>query len=285
MPGKGIMTRSRRIELAAFADEDDEMSGEDHGVVTRKGNAKEREGREFDVGTEKKEPWSPWKDRYRNSMTPGTPGKRIGGASKDVRSVLTSPWLYDALTDPSQFALPSLSPFKVPHATSPLRQPTPSGGLSRTATTSHLRRASSVLTDVSMGHESPRLQQHSLYSGLNGTREEDESMSENGERGRDGSVLVSTALPSILIEKPLKTGVRLIEQQDWFMRDRWTREPGSSASVAASRRLGSAAPSMSALPIRKGQMVWAGEKGFVRESELKAGQSRDCFDSTRRIGR
>ena len=56
------------------------------------------------------------------------------------------------------------------------------------------------------------------------------------------------------------------------MRDRWTREAGSPASVAASKRLGSVAPSLTAPPIRKGQMVWAGEKGFVRESELKAGQ-------------
>ena len=37
-------------------------------------------------------------------------------------------------------------------------------------------------------------------------------------------------------------------------------------------RLGSAGPSVMA-PIRKGQLVWDADKGFVRESELKAGES------------
>ncbi len=56
------------------------------------------------------------------------------------------------------------------------------------------------------------------------------------------------------------------------MRDRWSsREPGSPASRAASMRLGSAGPSSGMPPIRKGQLVWDAEKGFVRESELKAG--------------
>jgi hypothetical protein len=54
------------------------------------------------------------------------------------------------------------------------------------------------------------------------------------------------------------------------MQDRWMREAGSPASVAASRRLGST-PASSMPAIRKGQMVWDAERGFVRESELKAG--------------
>lgn len=51
------------------------------------------------------------------------------------------------------------------------------------------------------------------------------------------------------------------------MRDRWSKEPGSPRH----QRIGSLAPSSSIPPIRKGQLVWNSEKGFVRESELKAG--------------
>jgi hypothetical protein len=68
------------------------------------------------------------------------------------------------------------------------------------------------------------------------------------------------------------TEVRLndVVKQDWFMKDRWA-VPGSPASRAASARLGSVAPSMNGAPaIRKGQMVWTPDKGFMRESELKA---------------
>ena len=58
------------------------------------------------------------------------------------------------------------------------------------------------------------------------------------------------------------------------MRDRLrSREPGSPASKAASLRLGSVAPSTGMPPIRKGQLVWDADKGFVRESDLRAGTS------------
>jgi nucleoporin NUP1 len=101
-----------------------------------------------------------------------------------------------------------------------------------------------------------------LFNTVNGGREDEERMSVDGERGRDVSVLVS----------PIVTWRPLMEKQDWFMRDRW-REPGSPASLAASRRLGSTTPSSALPPIRKGQLVWNGEKGFVRESELKSGKA------------
>ena len=56
------------------------------------------------------------------------------------------------------------------------------------------------------------------------------------------------------------------------MRDRLiSREPGSPASRAAANRLGSVGEPSGMPPIRKGQLVWDAEKGFVRESELRAG--------------
>lgn len=56
------------------------------------------------------------------------------------------------------------------------------------------------------------------------------------------------------------------------MKDKW-QGGGSPSARAASMRLGSAAPSSSMPPIRKGQLVWDNDKGFVRESDLKAGTS------------
>jgi len=50
------------------------------------------------------------------------------------------------------------------------------------------------------------------------------------------------------------------------MRDRWSKEPGSPRG----NRMSSLAPSSSMPPIRKGQLVWNSEKGFVRESELRS---------------
>ena len=89
---------------------------------------------------------------------------------------------------------------------------------------------------------------------------DDDRMSEDMGRTREGGALVSP------IAQPLE-----LMFQDWFMRDRW-EPPMSSASAVASRRLGSVAPSSSAMPpIRKGQMVWDAERGFVRESELRQG--------------
>lgn len=54
------------------------------------------------------------------------------------------------------------------------------------------------------------------------------------------------------------------------MRDRWSKEPGSPRHQRMGS-MGSVAPSSSMPPIRKGQLVWNSEKGFVRESELRAG--------------
>lgn len=51
------------------------------------------------------------------------------------------------------------------------------------------------------------------------------------------------------------------------MRDRWSKEPGSPRA----QRMSSLAPSSSMPPIRKGQLVWNSDKGFVRESELRSG--------------
>jgi len=50
------------------------------------------------------------------------------------------------------------------------------------------------------------------------------------------------------------------------MRDRWSKAPGSPRAD----RMSSLAPSSSMPPIRKGQLVWNSEKGFVRESELRS---------------
>lgn len=98
---------------------------------------------------------------------------------------------------PSQYTLPSLSPFKPRHAPSPLRQTGSLSGLTRSATTANLQRASSVASDVSMGRGSTRGLGRSgsmLFASVNGDREHDEdrmSVDADGERGREGSALVS----------------------------------------------------------------------------------------------
>ncbi|RSH85244.1 hypothetical protein EHS25_005051 [Saitozyma podzolica] len=219
---KGALTRSRRIELAGLGDDEDSV-GEP-----------ERE----------KSPWSPWKERQAAaSIKAATPPGRRGTPTKE--------------RDSRDYTLPSLSPFKPRHAPSPLRQTGSLSGLTRSATTANLQRASSVVSDVSLGRGSARGLGRSgsmLFTSVNGDREPDEdrmSVDADGEHGREGSVL------------------------DWFMRDRWgsrEREPGSPASAAASRRLGSLAPSSANPAIRKGQLVWNGDKGFVRESELRAAE-------------
>lgn len=108
-------------------------------------------------------------------------------------------------------------------------------------------------------------------SGLNGDAvREDERMSVDGDRGRESSAMVrdTLSITSIGVKNECTD-----MQQDWFMRDTLSaKAPGSPASRAASKRLSSLAPSTSMPAIRKGQMVWDAEKGFVRESELRAGE-------------
>jgi hypothetical protein len=179
---KGALTRSRRIELAGLGENEDSV-GEP-----------ERE----------KSPWSPWKERQAAaSIKAATPPGRRGTSTKDrdsrdVREACCwSPTPLSAQLTPSQYTLPSLSPFKPRHAPSPLRQTGSLSGLTRSATTSNLQRASSVVSDASMGRGSTRGLGRSgsmLFTSVNGDREPDEdrmSVDADGERGREGSVLVS----------------------------------------------------------------------------------------------
>ncbi|WWC92241.1 uncharacterized protein L201_007195 [Kwoniella dendrophila CBS 6074] len=240
----GMLTRSKRIELSSLVDDDD-MSND----IANKGKGKEGEGN-----------WSPWKSRYSTSG---------GAASTAANARPTTPSRKTpARLESRDFTLPSASPFKPPP--SPLNRQSPqisnaaasTSGLTRSATTANIRRATSVTSDVSMGGGLGRsgstrgLRQSGsmLFGSVNGDRDrerDEDRMSIDGEhRQREGSVL------------------------DWFMKDRWDGRPGSPASIAASRRLGSAGPSLSHAPIRKGQLVWHEEdKAFVRESELRASQA------------
>ncbi|KAK4687194.1 hypothetical protein P7C73_g2935, partial [Tremellales sp. Uapishka_1] len=186
--------------------------------------------------------------------------QEMGKGKGKAREMTWSPWKERTQTTPSKrasssrlsetrdHALPSRSPFQPPPSPLARRQPSTSA-LPRSTTASHgLHRSVSMMSDVSMGRESARgLRASPSMRFANGHAEEDDSMSVDGDRDRvrEGSVL------------------------DWYMRnDSRSRAVGSPASAAASRRLGSATPGV--LPIRKGQMVWDAEKGFVRESELKA---------------
>ncbi|OCF54741.1 hypothetical protein L486_07875 [Kwoniella mangroviensis CBS 10435] len=243
----GMLTRSKRVELSSLVDDRDRD---------------EMEVESSSQGNDGGKTWSPWKSRYSTA----------GGAASSAANVRpTTP----SRNTPSRlgsrdFTLPSASPFKPPP--SPLHGQSPhisnaaasTSGLTRSATTANIRRAASVASDVSMGGGLTRsgsvrgLRQSGsmLFGSVNGDRErdrEDDRMSVDGEhRQREGSVL------------------------DWFMKDRWdgTARPGSPASIAASRRLGSAGPSLSHPPIRKGQLVWhEEEKAFVRESDLRAAQA------------
>ncbi|WVQ95603.1 hypothetical protein IAU59_002700 [Kwoniella sp. CBS 9459] len=243
----GMLTRSKRVELSSLVDDDQAMAESDTYGISEKG--KGREG----------ETWSPWKSRY------STAG---GAASSAAVGRPTTPGRKtpSRMTESRDYALPSASPFKAPP--SPLARQSPAvqaiagaSSLTRSATTTNIRRAASVTSDVSMGlarsgsvRGGLRQSGSMLFGSVNGDRQrerEDDKMSVDGEqRQREGSVL------------------------DWFMRDRWDGKAGSPGSVAASRRLGSAGPSLSHPPIRKGQLVWnEDEKAFVRESELRAAQA------------
>ncbi|WRT70661.1 uncharacterized protein IL334_007659 [Kwoniella shivajii] len=245
----GMLTRSKRVELSSLVDEDvdDDHRMDDH--HSSKGNEKGK-GKDIEGNT-----WSPWKSRYSTS----------GGAassSANPRPTTPSKRTPSRLMEQRDYTLPSLSPFRAPP--SPLNRHSPlvpnagasSSGLTRSATTANIRKAASVASDVSMGRSGSvrgiRQSGSMLFGSVNGDREKDDDrMSVDGEqRQREGSVL------------------------DWFMKDRWDGRPGSPASAAASRRLGSAGPSLSHAPIRKGQLVWHEEdKAFVRESELRAAQA------------
>lgn len=103
---------------------------------------------------------------------------------------------------------------------------------------------------------------------VNGDKGKDDRMSVDGERDRprDGSVSVS---------QDDFCQVRRADKQDWFMRDRWSANggmPGSPSSRAASVRLGGTSSFGGPPSIRKGQLVWDADKGFVRESDLRAGE-------------
>ncbi|WVR08567.1 hypothetical protein IAU60_005622 [Kwoniella sp. DSM 27419] len=236
----GMLTRSKRVELSSLntlVDDDDHSAtrvGEERG--------KGRDG----------ENWSPWKSRY------ATAG---GAASSAAVARPTTPGRKTParLSEQRDFTLPSVSPFKPP--ASPLAQRhAPAHGefngasnsLTRSATTSNIRRAASITSDISMGQSASvrggiRQSGSMLFGSVYGDRDDDRMSLDGEQRQRDGSVL------------------------DWFMSDRWNGRTGSPASLAASRRLGSAGPSLSHAPIRKGQLVWnEDEKAFVRESDLKA---------------
>ncbi|KAL7422814.1 hypothetical protein Q5752_002110 [Cryptotrichosporon argae] len=179
-----------------------------------------------------KDVWSPWKE------------KAVALAGR--RSMTPQ---RTRAADARELALPSLSPFRAPPSPSTSRHG--ASGLTRSVTMTNVVRRASVVSDVSMGlgrAGSARLPHGSSTLRLSAVADDrTDRMSVDGERGRDGSVL-----------------------QDWFMQDRWN-SPSSPVSLTGSRRHGSAAPAATALPpIRKGQMVWDADKGFVRQSELQA---------------
>lgn len=185
--GMGSISRSRRMDLVGFGDEDEDMGGSDNRGM-EKGKEKEKE--------ETRSLWKNGPVAGRNSMTPkrGTPS-RIA-ETRDVR--LRPNRIRSMLNRASQYILPSLSPFKPPPSPSSIRPPTPSSALGQSPTT--LRRAASVLSDVSMGQESVRGARKSssmLFGSIIGEREnQDERMSVDGDRHRDarnGSGTVSVS--------------------------------------------------------------------------------------------
>ncbi|WWD20674.1 hypothetical protein CI109_105150 [Kwoniella shandongensis] len=236
----GVLTRSKRVELSSFDDdaEDDDTRA---GVESRRGNDDKGKGKE------EEKTWSPWKSRYANA------GGAASNAASPRKTLTPSRSTATRLSEKRDYTLPSASPFKAPP--SPLvRQGTPvTSGLTRSATTTNVRRAASVATDISMGRTgSVNGMRHSssmLFGSVNGDNDDDRMSVDGDQRQRESSVL------------------------DWFMKERWD-QPGSPASIAASRRLGSAGPSNGPAPLRKGQLVWHDEeKAFVRESELRASKA------------
>lgn len=195
--GFGRSGSSRQLAVTEFgAQEDQDMKDESQGGrVLRSATVGKGKGRvsvrdDEPTPLEAKPAWSPWKDRYRNSMTPA--GKRhYAPEVKDVS--ISQSALKTALT--WQYALPSLSPFKAAHPASPLRQMTPSRGLTRSATARDLRRGSTVLSNYDMENQarSPRLGRHSTLLVHEAPQDDSHKhrMSVDPERERDGSVSVS----------------------------------------------------------------------------------------------
>lgn len=64
-------------------------------------------------------------------------------------------------------------------------------------------------------------------------------------------------------------GMGKADVQDWFMRDT-SKQAGLTPGRAAAMRNGSIAPNAAFPPIRRGPLVWDSDRGFIRESELRA---------------
>ena len=212
-------------------------SGRTSGVLTRsrRVNVEETEDEEPDRKT-----WSPWKDQRRRPSPRLTPARSTTstrrGSVQDVSDCCGSTDL--------QRPLPSQSPFR------PTRSPSQranGSGLARsntTANTTTIGRAGSVISDVSMGRESiksPRKAGSMLFS------HREEGMSIDGDPAEGSTVR--------------RSGAGHADSQGFFSRERW--ENGSARLTSPAR-----GPA-----IRRGQLVWDSEKGFVRESEMQQGGS------------
>ncbi|WVQ70716.1 hypothetical protein IAR50_000238 [Cryptococcus sp. DSM 104548] len=168
----GVLTRSKRVDLASLGN--DEL--EEEGVLVERPES-----------SQEKEQWSPWSSKY------GATGAAASAAAVPRGS---TPRKSSALVD---YAMPSASPFRLPPASPRPRQFTTSG-LTRSATTANLGRQSSVVSDVSMASGSRPLRSTSIRnlrepevsSVFGGSVIGDEdSMSIDGDsvRRREGSVL------------------------------------------------------------------------------------------------
>lgn len=173
-----------------------------------------------------------------------TPVKSVAGSPSDA----WSPWRETRDTSSraattrvanNNNALASMSPFRSLGASA-------GRGLSRSSTlVSHLGREASVASDVSMGdgrgslRQSSRLR-HSVSMRFDRVTEEDDRM---------GSLPEPRSANS--------------DNSNWLTRSQ-------SVSRATRRSLAAAASGVQLPPVRKGQMVWDAEKGFVRASELQA---------------
>ncbi|WVN89751.1 uncharacterized protein L203_104981 [Cryptococcus depauperatus CBS 7841] len=235
----GMLTRSKRMDLASLAVDDDDIS-----VCESDIEHKEKDSDNL----------SPWRSRYGSTSAAASravaPRNRIANRPRS------------AIIEERDFAIPSASPFRVTASSKSTGQAS-AIGLARSSTLNNFRRPTSLVSDISLTTVPRSLARStsvknwreldpevsSVYGGSVKDGNDDDRYSADGEtvRRREGSVL------------------------DWFAQDKWDK-PGSSASLAASRRLGSATPSASST-IRKGQMIWnPTEKVFMRESELKASQ-------------
>lgn len=163
----GAITRSSGMNLASLANDDEEAS-----VV------------------QEKDAWSPWRQQSAQPGRSRTPVKHSNRGSISEARDVSHQLVAGRNTTDSQYALPSLSPFRAPPSPSAAR------GLSRSATANNLRRAESMVSDISMGKQSTTARQikgssSMLFGPSGGAEHEDDGMSVDGaERTRDGSVLV-----------------------------------------------------------------------------------------------